>query len=144
MISCLHVVCRSCYTIYNDDEFFLLRFRYPVNDEFLSDVRKEVLFQVQRLQSHPSIVLWAGNNENEMFLAGIEKFLTPDDQITARNDYRKLYIETVMGAVVELDPHGSRPFVASSPSNGPESVQENYTAKNPLDPLYGNSLLSIK
>jgi hypothetical protein len=37
-----------------------------------------------------------------------------------------------MSAVIEIDPHGSRPFVSSSPSNGIESVKENYTAKNPL------------
>jgi len=54
-----------------------------------------------------------------------------------RNDYRKLYISTVMSAVNEIDPHGSRPFVSSSPSNGIESVRENYTAKNPQDPLFG-------
>lgn len=72
-----------------------------------------------------------------MFLAGIEKILTPEDQETAKNDYRKLYIDTVLAAVTELDPYGSRPFVASSPSNGLESIRENYTAKNPLDPLFG-------
>jgi beta-galactosidase/beta-glucuronidase len=44
-------------------------FRYPIDDAFLSNVRNEVLYQVQRLQSHPSIVLWAGNNENEQVIA---------------------------------------------------------------------------
>lgn len=39
--------------------------RYPVHDAFLWNVRNEVVYQVERLQSHPSIVLWAGNNENE-------------------------------------------------------------------------------
>jgi hypothetical protein len=45
-----------------------------------------------------------------------------------------------MAAVIEMDPSGSRPFVPSSPSNGIESVQENYTAKNPGDPLFGMSI----
>jgi len=54
-----------------------------------------------------------------------------------RNDYRKLFIGTISVAVNEIDPHGSRPYIASSPSNGLESIQENYTAKNPDDPLYG-------
>jgi beta-mannosidase len=48
---------------------FRYMFRYPVDDAFLSNVRNEVLYQVQRLQSHPSIVIWSGNNENEMILA---------------------------------------------------------------------------
>jgi hypothetical protein len=44
-----------------------------------------------------------------------------------------------MAAVAEIDPNGSRPFVPSSPSNGIESARENYTAKNPQDPLFGMS-----
>jgi hypothetical protein len=42
-----------------------------------------------------------------------------------------------MAAVNEIDPNGSRSFVSSSPSNGIETVRENYVAKNPNDPLYG-------
>jgi hypothetical protein len=49
-----------------------------------------------------------------------------------------------MTAVLQIDPHGSRPFVPSSPSNGIESARENYTAKNPQDPLYGMSQNDIK
>ncbi len=95
----------------------------------MSNVRKEVLYQVQRLQSHPSIVLWAGNNENEMTVAYFSSIVPPEEGEGLRNDYRKLYIGTVMAAVAELDPNGSRPFVPSSPSNGIESARENYTAK---------------
>jgi hypothetical protein len=60
-----------------------------------------------------------------------------------QNDYRKLYIGTVLATIKELDPNGSRPFVASSPSNGIESVQENYTAKNPDDPVFGMCKIDI-
>lgn len=48
-----------------------------------------------------------------------------------------------MRALIEVDPNGSRPFVPSSPSNGVESVQENYTAKNPQDPLFGKKISLI-
>ncbi len=96
------------------------------------------MYQVQRLQSHPSIVLWAGNNENEAILADYTRSLPPAEQEALRNDYRKLYIDTVMAAVIEIDPSGSRPFVPSSPSNGIESARENYTAKNPQDQLFGS------
>lgn len=95
------------------------------------------MYQVQRLQSHPSIVLWAGNNEVESHLADYTRNLPPTEAEAARDDYRKLYVYTVLVALNEVDPHGSRPFVPSSPSNGIESVRENYTAKNPGDPLYG-------
>jgi beta-mannosidase len=97
-----------------------------------------MLYQVQRLQSHPSIVLWAGNNENEAILADYTRSLPPKEQETLRNNYRKLYIGTVMAAVIEIDPSKSRPFVGSSPSNGIESAQENYIEKNPQDQLFGS------
>ncbi|MBU2493788.1 MAG: hypothetical protein KJ571_14260 [Bacteroidetes bacterium] len=38
---------------------------YPENAEFLNNVEEEVLQNVNRLQHHPSIALWCGNNENE-------------------------------------------------------------------------------
>ncbi len=104
------------------------------------NVRTEILYQVQRLQSHPSIVIWAGNNENEAVLAGYTHSLPPEEQEALRNDYRKLYVYTVMAAINELDPNGSRPFVPSSPSNGIESVQENYTSQHPADRLFGMSI----
>jgi beta-mannosidase len=95
------------------------------------------LYQVQRLQFHPSIVLSAGNNENKIILTNYTQSLPPKEQEAARNDYRKLYIYTVMATLTKIDPNGSRPFVSSSPLNGIESLRENYTAKNPEDPLFG-------
>ena len=38
------------------------------NDEFLSNVAREVSEQVTRLAYHASIVVWGGNNENEVAL----------------------------------------------------------------------------
>lgn len=38
---------------------------YPTNPEFLNNVALEVEHQVNRLRHHPSIIVWAGNNENE-------------------------------------------------------------------------------
>ncbi len=34
--------------------------------DFVADIEQEARFQVRRLQSHPSLALWAGNNEVEM------------------------------------------------------------------------------
>ncbi|MCM2451564.1 beta-mannosidase [Agrobacterium vitis] len=36
---------------------------YPCTDDFLDNVAAEVDYQVRRLQSHPSIALWCGDNE---------------------------------------------------------------------------------
>ena len=43
---------------------------YQADDSFLNMVADEVKQQVRRLQSHPSILVWAGNNENEAALKG--------------------------------------------------------------------------
>ena len=43
---------------------------YPTTSWFLESVSIEVQQQVRRLQAHPSVVLWAGNNENEAALRG--------------------------------------------------------------------------
>lgn len=41
---------------------------YPVFPEFLNSVALEISQNIRRIQSHPSILLWAGNNENEAAL----------------------------------------------------------------------------
>jgi beta-mannosidase len=49
--------------------------------------------QVRRLQSHPSIVLWGGNNENE---GGLTWY--PEAKANMNlyvSDYVKLYIDTI-------------------------------------------------
>lgn len=104
---------------------------------FLNNVRNEVIYQVKRLQSHPSIVLWSGNNENEAAIAQNWWGVTADKIPKIKDDYRKLYVSVVMSAVQEVDRGNNRPFVTSSPSNGLETVAENYVANNPQDPLYG-------
>ena len=38
---------------------------YPVNDEFIANVKEEVTQNVLRLQHHACIAFWCGNNENE-------------------------------------------------------------------------------
>lgn len=118
-------------------------FRYPVDDEFLQNVREEITYQVKRLQHHPSIVLWSGNNENEAAIAEDWYKVPPADLNKTKDDYRKLYVDTVKAALEEVDTGKNRPFVTSSPSNGKKSIAENYIAANPQDPLYGMMINSI-
>lgn len=109
---------------------------YPTEDDFIQTVREEVAQQVQRLKSHPSIIIWSGNNENEAALAtnwfNIPASLKP----TYMKDYVTLYVNNIRQLVQEEDP--SRPFLVSSPTNGAESQQEGWVAANPYDPRYGD------
>ena len=41
---------------------------YDCFQDFLANVEAEVRHQVRKLSHHPSIVLWSGNNENQVWL----------------------------------------------------------------------------
>ncbi len=109
-----------------------------MDEPFLTNVRTEVIYQVKRLQSHASIVLWSGNNENEGAIAQNWYDIPATKMPKVKDDYRKLYVDTVMNAVKEVDRGNNRPFVTSSPSNGLESVKEDYIANDPNDSHYGD------
>ncbi|VDK63166.1 unnamed protein product [Anisakis simplex] len=109
---------------------------YPVDEHFRINVRKEIRTQIRRLRHHPSILLWSGNNENELAIR--DKWWIVDnyhlkDMIA---DYKKLYVDTIQPLVLELD--SSRPFILSSPSNGVETEKEGGVAMEPNSARYGD------
>jgi len=114
---------------------------YPRDNGFLGEVHKEVVEQVTRLATHASIVVWGGNNENEVALNWFAASKANRDLYVA--DYVKLYADTIYPALLLVDgidvgesemeappPSGSsrrgaggrkrlqRAWVDSSPSNG--------------------------
>lgn len=107
---------------------------YPTSDSFLRSVKEEVLQNVMRLKNHPSIVLWAANNENEAALHG-NWYGTGSTQVY-KEDYLKLYVNLLKTEVKKLDP--IRAFVVSSPGNGAYEETYNYTGMNPYSNLYGD------
>ncbi|CAG0912860.1 unnamed protein product [Notodromas monacha] len=108
---------------------------YPVTPGFLESVRRELKSQVRRLHHHASIVVWAGNNENEAALRG-NWYGTAANFDLYRRDYVKLYVDVVREEVLAEDQ--SRPFVVSSPSNGRRSEEEGFVAENPYDARFGD------
>ncbi|NXH28316.1 MANBA mannosidase, partial [Myiagra hebetior] len=110
---------------------------YPTDQNYLESVRAEVSHQVRRLKSHPSIILWSGNNENEAALAS-NWFSIPSADIGVYiKDYVTLYVKNIREIVLTEDK--SRPFVASSPTNGLESVKEGWLSRDPYDTHYGDT-----
>ncbi|XP_067335844.1 beta-mannosidase isoform X1 [Channa argus] len=110
---------------------------YPAEDEYIQTVREEVIQQVQRLKSHPSVIIWSGNNENEAALATNWFHIPASQRPIYIKDYVMLYVNNIRKIVQEEDQ--SRPFLVSSPTNGAESEQEGWVAANPYDPHYGDT-----
>uniref|UniRef100_A0A3B4X821 Beta-mannosidase n=1 Tax=Seriola lalandi dorsalis TaxID=1841481 RepID=A0A3B4X821_SERLL len=109
---------------------------YPTEDDFIQTVRDEVVQQLRRLKSHPSVIIWSGNNENEAALA-TDWFDIPASQRPRYvKDYVTLYVNNIRELVQEDQ---SRPFLVSSPTNGAESEREGWVAANPYDLHYGDT-----
>jgi len=66
-------------------EFAFACSMYPRDDAFLQLVRQEVAYQTRRLGGHPSILVFGGNNENEMELAGWDQTKQNRDLYLVRN-----------------------------------------------------------
>ncbi|XP_041367910.1 beta-mannosidase-like [Gigantopelta aegis] len=108
---------------------------YPVDEPFLESVKQELKYQVQRLKHRPSIIVWAGSNENEKALR-LNWFNTSVNYTRYYDDYVKLYIDTVRPIVLSED--STREFLSSSPSDGMETERQGWVAKDPGDELYGD------
>ena len=58
--------------------------------------------QVRRLKSHPSVVLWSGNNENEVALATNWFGIPGPERPLYVKDYVKLYVDNIRALVLEV------------------------------------------
>jgi beta-mannosidase len=100
---------------------------YPGDAAFLENVRLEAIENVRRLRNHPSLALWAGNNEIEaawLQWGWQAKFhLGKAAQQTIGRDYERLFHELLPKVVAEQDP--GRFYTASSPSANEEGVAPN-------------------
>lgn len=95
---------------------------YPGDDGFLGNVREELKDNVSRLQNHPSIALWCGNNENDegWHNWGWQKQYnyTEDDSTKIWNDYKKLFHELIPQTLQSILPKNENRYWPSSPSIG--------------------------
>jgi beta-mannosidase len=96
---------------------------YPANQEFLDNVRVEAIDNVKRLRNHPSLVLWAGNNEIET--AWMNWGWRQNLPASLWEDYKKIFLGVLREVCATFDP--SRPYWPSSPHGGldddPDSIR---------------------
>jgi beta-mannosidase len=95
---------------------------YPGDESFLQNVKMEVIDNVNRLQNHPSIALWCGNNENDEGWKnwGWQKQYnySPSDSTKIWNDYKKLFHELIPQTLDSLLSKNENRYWPSSPSIG--------------------------
>jgi beta-mannosidase len=90
---------------------------YPESDGFINDVKEEINYNVYRLQHHPSIAIWCGNNENEWIW-----FQLKNKSFKEMPGY-KIFHDIIHAIVREIDP--LRQYWQSSPfsnEDDPNSV----------------------
>ncbi|PKF73248.1 beta-mannosidase [Chryseobacterium sp. PMSZPI] len=123
--------------IYEDDEFYkacdengILVWQdfmfagsfYPADETFLNNVKEEVKDQVNRLQNHPSIALWCGNNEIDEAIVnwGYQKQFkySKNDSIQVWKDYKKLFHDVIPNTLKENLTTDKNIYWPSSPSIG--------------------------
>lgn len=95
---------------------------YPGDEKFVENVKQEVIDNVNRLQNHPSIAIWCGNNENDegWHNWGWQKQFkyTKADSTQIWNDYKKVFHEMIPQTLDSLLPKEKNIYWSSSPSIG--------------------------
>ncbi|XXH01764.1 hypothetical protein Hte_008125 [Hypoxylon texense] len=107
---------------------------YPVDPEFLENSRQEAVYQVRRVNHHPSLALWAGGNELELVVLYLATATDPDTFNRYLGEYETLFLDTLLPAVYGNS--RSISYIPSSTTNGYLSV--NFSNPIPVVPRYAN------
>lgn len=99
---------------------------YPQTPEFLELIREEAFFIVRKLRNHPSIVVWSGDNECDLYASYLRGFDPNQNKITR---------EVLPGVVYQCDPF--RSYLPSSPYISPAVAVKKDFRLMPEDHLWG-------
>ena len=95
---------------------------YPGDKNFVQNIKKEVIDQVNQLQNHASLALWCGNNENDEGWKnwGWQKQFnySKADSTQIWNDYKKVFHEIIPKVLDSLVSKEKNIYWESSPSIG--------------------------
>jgi beta-mannosidase len=125
---------------------------YPVDPEFIDNVREEANYQVRRINHHrkfadmykpmihclqniASLALWAGGNELENLVLPTAESGDPKNFPRYLAEYEKLFLDTLAPAVFENS--RSISYTPSSTSNGWLSL--NFSKAQPITQRYWNT-----
>ncbi len=88
---------------------------YPIYQEFFENVKFELIQNIKRLQNHPSLAIWCGNNEIEQAWSSYilnAHLWRPKDTAAYEKGYLDLFKEIIPNSIKEYDP--TRPYWPSS------------------------------
>ena len=115
---CFYEICDSLGLLIWHDFMFACAM-YPATEEFLGEVSAEITHQIKRLQSHPSIALWCGDNEG---IDNYNKRIWKQNPELYRAEYEAL-VSLRGNLVADLDPE--RLYWPTSPCGGPGDLDTN-------------------
>ena len=108
---------------------------YPVDADFLANVREEAVYQVRRLNHHPSLAIWAGGNELESLELSIIAEGYPDELDKFMQEYEELFLNVLTPAV--FGNSHSISYMPSSTNNG--YLYLNFSQPIPIVERYNNA-----
>lgn len=108
---------------------------YPVDPAFLENTRQEAVYQVRRINHHPSLALWAGGNELENLELPEVLAFAPEEYDRYLHEYETLFINTLLPAVYGNS--RSITYIPSSTTNGYLSL--NFSNPIPIVQRYDNA-----
>ncbi|EJT98813.1 glycoside hydrolase [Dacryopinax primogenitus] len=99
------------------------------DSDFLENVAAEVTYNVRRINRHPSLALWAGNNELETYSVRVAETTVPMNASLYQSQFEKLFLG-VIHPIVNANSR-SISWITSSTTNG-------YITLNPWVQRYQN------
>ena len=124
---------------------------YPANEDFLKLVQREATANVKLLRHHPSIVIWAGNNEDYQYQESESLDYDPEDQdpsswlkssFPARYIYEKLLVDVTKELVPNTYYHFGSPFGGVDTRDPTVGDIHQWNGGDPLLQLSGPQLTS--
>ncbi|KAI1141502.1 glycoside hydrolase family 2 protein [Hypoxylon sp. FL0543] len=108
---------------------------YPTDPEFLENTRLEAVYQVRRVNHHPSLALWAGGNELESAMLLIVQLMYPDKYDYYLHKYETIFLDTLLPAV-----YGNTRSISYTPSSTSKGyLSLNFSNPIPMTERYNNA-----